>query len=108
MRRPAGSRRRSDRTPCRCSRARGAIEAGVITRGDAPNRRTRETARSSAGRGRKRCASDRFDPQSRGGLLIAVAAKDADGLVRALRDGGDEPATVVGEIVAGGAGIEFV
>jgi selenide,water dikinase len=44
------------------------------------------------------------DAQTSGGLLIAVAAGDADALVAALGDAGVATAAVVGELVAGDAG----
>jgi selenide,water dikinase len=44
-----------------------------------------------------------FDPQTSGGLLIALAAGDAERLVDALRAAGVEAATIVGEAVAADA-----
>lgn len=41
-----------------------------------------------------------FDPQTSGGLLIAVAAGEADRLVAALKTSGIECAAIVGEVVA--------
>lgn len=41
-----------------------------------------------------------FDPQTSGGLLIAVAAGEAERLVAALKAGGIECAAIVGEVVA--------
>ena len=41
-----------------------------------------------------------FDPQTSGGLLIAVAAKEAERLVDALKAKGIESAAIVGEVVA--------
>lgn len=41
-----------------------------------------------------------FDPQTSGGLLIAVAAKDAEQLVVALKAKGVDSAAIVGEVVA--------
>ena len=41
-----------------------------------------------------------FDPQTSGGLLIAVPAESAEALVATLREGGD-PAVDVGEVVEG-------
>lgn len=38
------------------------------------------------------------DPQTSGGLLVAIEASRADGLIRRLRDDGDEAAAVVGEV----------
>jgi selenide,water dikinase len=42
-----------------------------------------------------------FDPQTSGGLLLAVPAGEADALVRELRKAGVEHAAVVGEVAAG-------
>lgn len=42
-----------------------------------------------------------FDPQTSGGLLIAVAAGDAERLVDALKAKGIDCAAIVGEVVAG-------
>lgn len=44
-----------------------------------------------------------YDPQTSGGLLIAVPPSDADGLLAALLDAG-EAAAIVGEAVSGRAG----
>jgi len=41
-----------------------------------------------------------FDPQTSGGLLIAVAAGQADDLIAALKKEGIDAATRVGEVVA--------
>ncbi len=41
-----------------------------------------------------------FDPQTSGGLLIAVAATEAENLVDALRNNGVSAAAIVGEVVA--------
>ena len=41
-----------------------------------------------------------FDPETSGGLLIAIAADKADALVRELQSGGDQ-AFVIGEVVEG-------
>jgi selenide,water dikinase len=40
-----------------------------------------------------------FDPQTSGGLLIAASPSDADGLVRCIKNAGDEYAAIIGEIV---------
>ena len=39
-----------------------------------------------------------YDPQTAGGLLAAVAAEDATGIVAALRDAGYGQATIIGTI----------
>ncbi|MBU0675120.1 MAG: selenide, water dikinase SelD [Proteobacteria bacterium] len=41
-----------------------------------------------------------FDPQTSGGLLITVAAGEADSLLLALKAGGVAAATIIGEVVA--------
>jgi selenide,water dikinase len=41
-----------------------------------------------------------FDPQTSGGLLIAVAAGEAERLVAALKAGGISCAAIVGEVIA--------
>ena len=84
-----------------------AVAAGCLTRGDASNR-LYAGARATVGTGVTTVRGHAvFDPQSSGGLLIAVAANAAEDLVADLWAGGDTPATVVGAIVAGTAGIEF-
>ena len=45
-----------------------------------------------------------FDPQTSGGLLIGVAAGDADALTRALRLAGDVEAVEIGRVVGRGNG----
>ena len=85
-----------------------AIAAGCLTRGDKSNRLyagDRATIADSVERVRNHAV---FDPQSSGGLLIAVAPTHASALVTALRNGGDTPATVIGEVVSGAPGISFV
>ena len=42
-----------------------------------------------------------FDPQTSGGLLIAVAPEEADRLVAALKEIGIDSAAIVGDVVAG-------
>jgi selenide,water dikinase len=39
-----------------------------------------------------------FDPQTSGGLLLAVAAKDAQATLTALRDAGDTQAAIIGRV----------
>ena len=39
-----------------------------------------------------------FDPQTSGGLLIAVAPDEADELVSRIRENGDKDATIIGEV----------
>ena len=40
-----------------------------------------------------------FDPQTSGGLLIALPLKDAEDLVNKMNDGGIEDASIIGEVV---------
>jgi len=79
-------------------RVRDMHAAGVTTGSTKPNR--------AHGAGRVRGALDSFwdalvhDPQTSGGLLIAVDAAAADELVRRLVDAGVEHATRIGEVRA--------
>ena len=76
------------------------VAAGVSTRGTKNNR----TAVGDAFENRAGLAAPQeellFDPQTSGGLLIAVPAGEAEALVATLREGGD-PAVAVGEVVPG-------
>ena len=45
-----------------------------------------------------------FDPQTSGGLLIAVKAEEAESLVTGLRGGGSKDASIIGEFVEGPKG----
>ena len=79
-------------------RVRDLHAAGVTTGSTKPNR--------AHGQGRVRGALDSFwdalvhDPQTSGGLLVAVDAAAADELVRRLHDAGVEHAARVGEVRA--------
>ncbi len=48
-----------------------------------------------------------FDPQTCGGLLFAVASRDAEGLVAALRAAGEADAVVIGWFEAGPRGLHL-
>jgi selenide,water dikinase len=48
------------------------------------------------------------DPQTSGGLLIAVAPEDAERLVAALRRHGTPAAALIGEILPGSGAIDVV
>jgi selenide,water dikinase len=73
------------------------VQAGVTTASTKPNR--------ANGEGRVRGALDKFwdelihDPQTSGGLLIAVEGSEAELLVRALGEAGVPHAAVIGEVV---------
>ena len=41
-----------------------------------------------------------YDPQTSGGLLIAVAAADAEGILGSLQEGGVKEARIIAEVVA--------
>ena len=45
-----------------------------------------------------------YDPQTSGGLLLAVAPEKAERLVKAILDRGVSHAAVIGEVIGGGAG----
>jgi selenide,water dikinase len=80
------------------ARVRDMHAAGVTTGSTKPNR--------AHGAGRVRGTLDSFwdalvhDPQTSGGLIIAVEAAAADELVRRLHDAGVEHATRIGEVRA--------
>jgi selenide, water dikinase len=42
-----------------------------------------------------------FDPQTSGGLLISVSARQAEALVAALKDAGSDDAAQIGEVISG-------
>lgn len=76
------------------------VAAGVSTRGTENNRKA--AGSDFEDRAGLEAAQQEllFDPQTSGGLLIAVPAAEAEALVDTLREGGD-PAVVVGELVEG-------
>ncbi|MGW8161270.1 MAG: AIR synthase-related protein, partial [Desulfobulbales bacterium] len=49
-----------------------------------------------------------FDPQTSGGLVIAVAAAEADELLRKLVESGITDAALVGEVMTGAREMIFV
>ncbi|HTZ40442.1 MAG TPA: AIR synthase-related protein, partial [Syntrophales bacterium] len=49
-------------------------------------------------------ASVLYDPQTSGGLLIAVGASESEGLLKIMREAGIDDAAVVGVFVADGSG----
>ena len=87
---------------------REAVAAGCITRGDASNRAYAGARLHIAEGVDPVIAHAVCDPQSSGGLLIVIEANAASALVVALREGGDQLATVVGRVEAGPARIDIV
>lgn len=87
---------------------REAVAAGCITRGDASNRAYAGARLHIAAGVDPVIAHAVCDPQSSGGLLIVIEANAAAALVAALREGGDQLATVVGRVEAGPARIDIV
>ncbi len=82
-----------------------AVEAGCLTRGDASNRlyaasKAVITEQCSALLGHV-C----FDPQSSGGLLIAVQHEDAAAMLAQLHDEGDCAAAIIGRVEEGPSAI---
>jgi selenide,water dikinase len=74
---------------------------GLIPAGAYKNREFREpmiTVADTVGRSRQDLL---FDPQTSGGLLISVDAKQAEALVAALKDKGIEDAAQIGEVMSG-------
>jgi selenide,water dikinase len=74
---------------------------GLIPAGAYKNREFRESmiiVADTVGRSRMDVL---FDPQTSGGLLISVSARQADALVADLKDAGIEDAAQIGEIVNG-------
>jgi selenide,water dikinase len=83
------------------------VTAGVSTRGTRANRDTfaGDVARTAPEGPR---ADLVYDPQTAGGLLIAVDAGRAAALVDDLRQRGAGAAAVIGEVLDGPAGLELV
>jgi selenide,water dikinase len=73
---------------------------GLIPTGAYNNRKFRGAFVNFAATVPQRVQDLLFDPQTSGGLLIAVAAEEAERLVAALRVHGIECAAIVGEVVA--------
>jgi selenide,water dikinase len=81
---------------------------GYLTKGDVSNREyTRGQVRLDPGVS-KEMAQVLFDPQTSGGLLIAVPAARAEGLVAALHSRGIKVAAIIGTVEAGTGEITVV
>lgn len=87
---------------------REAVANRCITRGDASNRAYAGERLDLAPDLDPVLAHAVCDPQSSGGLLIAVEAAAAADLVDALRAGGDHPAAIVGRVEQGAARLVVV
>ena len=48
------------------------------------------------------------DPQTSGGLLVAVAAEEAEAVLQLVREAGCSQAAVVGKLVAGEPGMDII
>ncbi len=76
------------------------------------NEANREMAESRRLKLRRQLSSQKvgilFDPQTSGGLLLALPADQADDLLQALHKAGVGEAVIVGEVAAGEAGVSLV
>ncbi len=84
--------------------ARAMVEAGVTTAMTSSNRTLASGAISFADGIDETARALFFDPQTSGGLLIALPASRATALVAALHAGGDPAAARIGEVAGSGAG----
>lgn len=84
--------------------ARALAESGLTCGGAQANRRA---YRSRVGSASPLSPADEeliFDPQTSGGLLVALPSGQAEAALRALRDAGLDAAACIGEVVERGAG----
>ncbi len=81
--------------------ARECVRAGFVPGGLKANREFAECAVEWDGSVNEEIKTLLFDPQTAGGLLISVAAKDAPGLLRALQQR-EVPAVEIGEALPSG------
>jgi len=88
--------------------SRAMIEAGVTTAMTASNRTQAGGSLSFADGIDETTRTLFFDPQTSGGLLIALPASRAASLVSALRAGGDARAAHIGEVRAGTPSIQVL
>ena len=81
---------------------------GYLTQGDVSNRAyTRDAVSVDAGVS-SALLQVMFDPQTSGGLLIALPPSQASALVQTLHTRGVEHAVIIGEVEAGGGTITIV
>jgi selenide,water dikinase len=80
------------------------IEAGVTSKGARLNRQTYEPELGAppAGFGARELVV--FDPQTAGGLLVALPADRADAFVDALENAGTPAAAIIGEVIGAAGG----
>ena len=83
---------------------RGFVDDGILPAGLHRNRQFRESMIDRADDVPDWLVDILFDPQTAGGLLIALSADQAEGLVAGMRARGLLDAAVVGEVVAEPAG----
>jgi selenide,water dikinase len=74
---------------------------GLIPAGAYRNREYRESMIAFAGSVPRARQDVLFDPQTSGGLLVAVRSDQAEALIRSLRDAGIEAASEIGEVTKG-------
>ena len=76
---------------------------GLIPAGAHHNRQFRESMITVSDNVKRALADVLFDPQTSGGLLISVRADQADALVAALLEAGNDDAAQIGEVMPGPA-----
>jgi selenide,water dikinase len=88
--------------------ARDAMAAGISTGANAPNRAhcgDRLQFKAPLGQTEQQL---HFDPQTSGGLLLALPSSEADEALARIRSGGDAGAVVIGEVLEGSSLVEIV
>ena len=81
----------------------GALEqvnAGIVSTMHTANERSGERFMRCSEAGDETRRQILFDPQTSGGLLIALPRESAPGLCDTLRDSGYVQATIIGEVIA--------
>jgi len=73
-----------------------AVKENLLTRGDKSNRIYTQDYVINNGRIDTIIEHLLYDPQTSGGLLISINEKNANELLRLIKDGGDEKASIVG------------
>jgi selenide,water dikinase len=96
----AGARLEADRVPVIAESLEFAA-MGLIPAGAYGNREFRKSMIAFAGTVERARQDILFDPQTSGGLLVAVRPDQADALVQALREAGIADAAEIGEVIEG-------